>query len=310
MTGALRMQRLGASVADHVGVFAAAAVVLGLLAPSHGLASVSNLLLAALVLFTAPQVDPRRLTELRRRAAVIASLSVGVLVALTVAAWLIGRPFGDDLRDGVLCLGLASTEVASVGLIGLAEGDSILALGILTGSLVASAVLGPVLVGLLAHTHGHVTSFDLLARFGLVVLAPLAVGLAARAVAPRLSENEGTLSGLAALMVCALLYAAISGIHGGRRLAQDIIASLAFMGVAFIVGAFISRALAAGSELDRTAVLLTSWLRDFAVAAVLATQAFGAAAGSVAGVYGALMLLAGAGAATLIRRRSTQKRAG
>ena len=310
MSGLSSLERLGAWIADHIVVAAAGAVALGLLAPSHGLANASNPLLGALVLCTAAQIDPRRLRELRRRIAMIPSLSVGVLVVLTAVAWLIGRPFGDDVRDGVLCLGLASTEVASVGLIGLADGDSVLALGVLTTSLVASAVLGPLLVGLLAHTHGHVTSLSLLARFGLVVLAPLAVGLTARAAMPRLRDSEGTLNGLAALAVCALLYAAISGVHGGHQLAQDIIAGLVFMVVAFIVGGLVSRALGTGYGLDRTAVLLTSWLRDFAVAATLATQAFGAAAGSVAGVYGALMLLAGAAAATLIRRRGgTRERA-
>jgi predicted Na+-dependent transporter len=302
MTGASREQT-GTWLADHIIVFAALAVALGLLVPSHGLASASDLLLGALVLFTAAQIDPRRLSELRQRIVMIPSLSVGVLIVLTAAAWLIARPFTGDVRDGVLCLGLASTEVASVGLIGLAAGDSILALGVLTASLVTSAVLGPLLVGVLGHTHGNITSFSLLGRFGLVVLAPLAAGLAARGMAPRLSESEDTLNGLAALAVCALLYAAISGVRGGHQLIQDLIASLAFMTVAFIIGAAISRALGVGYGLDRTAVLFTSWLRDFAVAAALATQAFGAAAGSVAGVYGALMLLAGAGAATWIRGR-------
>jgi predicted Na+-dependent transporter len=292
-------------VADRVVVVAALAVALGLLAPSSGLAGDSNMLLGALVLFTAAQIDPRRLGELRRRAAVIPAFSVGVLIVLTAVAWLISRAFSDDVRDGVLCLGLASTEVASVGLIGLAEGDSILGLGVLTGSLVTSAVLGPLLVGVLAHTHGHVTSLSLLSRFALVVLAPLALGLALRAAAPRLSRTEGTLNGLAALTVCALLYAAISGVRGGHQLIQEIVASLAFMIIAFFVGAFVARTLAAKRDLDRTAVLLSTWLRDFAVAAVLATEAFGTRAGSVAGVYGALMLLAGAAAATIIRRRST-----
>jgi predicted Na+-dependent transporter len=136
-------------------------------------------LLAALVFFTAAQIDPRRLSELRSRMVAIPTLSVGVLLVLTAVAWLLSRPFGGDVRAGILCLGLASTEVASVGLIGLADGDSILGLGILTGSLIASAVLGPLLVGLLAHTRGHVTSLGLLGRFGLVVLLPLAHELAA-----------------------------------------------------------------------------------------------------------------------------------
>jgi predicted Na+-dependent transporter len=302
-------EKAGDWLADHVVVMAAAAVVLGLLVPSPGLASASDLLLGALVLFTAAQIDPRRLSELRRMLVTVPLLSAGVLVALTAAAWVIARPFSGDVRDGVLCLGLASTEVASVGLIGLASGDAVLALGVLTASLISSAILGPLLVGVLAHTHGHVTSLSLLGRFGLVVLAPLALGLGARGMTTRMAKADGALNGLAAFTVCALLYAAISGVHGGRQLIQDLVASLAFMIVAFLIGTCISRALGTNDDLDHTAVLFTSWLRDFAVAAALATQAFGTAAGSVAGVYGALMLLAGAGAATWIRRRDRAHRA-
>jgi hypothetical protein len=43
-------------------------------------------------------------------------------------------------------------------------------------------------------------------------------------------------------------------------------------------------------------------LRDFAVAATLASQAFGTPAASVAGIYGVLMLIAGALATAALRR--------
>ena len=45
-------------------------------------------------------------------------------------------------------------------------------------------------------------------------------------------------------------------------------------------------------------------LRDFAVAAALASQAFGPSAATVAGVYGVLMLLVGAAGTQLLRRRA------
>jgi predicted Na+-dependent transporter len=50
---------------------------------------------------------------------------------------------------------------------------------------------------------------------------------------------------------------------------------------------------------------MTIAMRDFAVAAALAQQAFGSRAGAVPGVYGVLMLVAGALAASRLRRRST-----
>jgi predicted Na+-dependent transporter len=54
---------------------------------------------------------------------------------------------------------------------------------------------------------------------------------------------------------------------------------------------------------DAAAVGLPIALRDFAVASALATQVFGPPAATVAGIYGVLMLITGAIAATTLRRR-------
>jgi predicted Na+-dependent transporter len=50
---------------------------------------------------------------------------------------------------------------------------------------------------------------------------------------------------------------------------------------------------ALGAGIDRS-LALTIGMRDFAVAAALAAGAFGSPAARVAGIYGVLMLLAGA----------------
>ncbi len=287
-------------LADHVAPAAALAVPLALAAPSKTLANRSDLLLAALVLFTAMGIDPRRLLELRDRPMVLLGLSIGPLLLLTGVAWLLSRSFTGSARDGVLSLGLASSEVASVGLIALAGGDAVLALGVLTGSLIVSAVIGPLLAGVLAHTAGHAGGLHLLGRFALVVLAPLAGGLALRGARPSVARAASALNGLSALTVCVLLYAALSAVSGGGQLVQDAIGSVAFMIAAGALAFLATRVL---SDLDQAAVGLTTWLRDFAVAAALASQAFGSRAASVAGIYGALMLLGGTVTATLLRRR-------
>jgi predicted Na+-dependent transporter len=78
-------------------------------------------------------------------------------------------------------------------------------------------------------------------------------------------------------------------------------------------------ALVAPSDLRFTGALVIE-LRDFAVAAALAAQAFGPPAATVSAVYGVLMLLLGAAAAHLIatrpdtaassRRAAARRRAG
>jgi len=220
---------------------------------------------------------------------------------LTAIAWAIGRGFDGPVRDGVLALGLSSSEVASVGLVVLAGGDAVLALGALAGSLVASAVLGPLLATALGATAGHAGGAGLLGRFALVVLVPLAAGLVLRGRMPVIERGEGALGGLSAIVVCVLVYAALSGVDGGHGLGDAALASVAFLAASGLVAVLCARLVGAG---EAAAVGLPVGLRDFAVAAALATQAFGAAAATVSGVYGVLMLVAGALVATLLRRRS------
>ena len=294
-----------AKLADLVAPLAIAAVVLARIVPSATLSDDSDWLLAVLVLLTAVQIDPAELARLRRRLPIILALAVGVLLADTALAWLVSRPFGGATRNGVLSLGLASTEVASVGLIGLAGGETVLALGILTVSLVASAILGPLLAGALAATTGHGGSLNILGRFALIVLLPLAAGLALRAARPQLQRVEDHANGLSALAVCALLYAAVSGVTGGHELLVELVGGALFILASGALGAILARALTPAG-LDPSVVAFTTGLRDFAVAATLARQAFGPAAAGVGGAYGALMLLTGALAATALRRRAAR----
>ena len=126
------------------------AAALGVVVPSGALASRSDLLLAALVLATALGISFDELRRLRDHTAAVAVLSIAPLVFLGAAGWALGRPFAPPIRDGLLAAGLASAEVASVGLVALAGADATIALGALTGSLIAAAVIGPMAIGALA----------------------------------------------------------------------------------------------------------------------------------------------------------------
>jgi len=278
--------------------------VLAVVAPSATLAAHSDLLLALLVLLTALGISFADLARLRRHARAVIALSVLPLPLLVGCAWLLGRPFAPVIRDGLLAVGLSSSEVAAVGLVALAGADAAIALGVVTGSLVLAALVGPLAIGPLSGTPAHVGSGGLLARFALVVLAPLLAGVALRsqrALGPRLAAVDPAREGLAAVTVAALVYAALSGTHGTHHLGAALLASVAFL---FVSGALAElwRRSASGVTLAIPGAL-TIAMRDFAVAAALATQAFGAAAGAVPGVYGVAMLLAGAFAATRLGRR-------
>jgi predicted Na+-dependent transporter len=206
------------------------------------------------------------------------------------------------VRDGVLVLGLAPTEVAAVGLVALAGADAVFALAAVTGSLVVSAVAGPLLLSVLGGA-GDVRPGPLVGSFALVVLLPLAVGLAARAAIPALGRAEPHYAAGSTVVIAALAYAALSGASSTGSLGEAWLAASAFLAVSATVAAVAARV---------TRDLVPAFclgLRDFAVAAALATQAFGPSAGTVAGVYGVMMLVAGAGLAAAARRGGSRRAA-
>jgi BASS family bile acid:Na+ symporter len=282
---------------------AVAAAVLAIVVPSGTLANHSDLLLALLVLATALGISFSDLTGLRAHVADVLVLSVVPLVVLTAVAWVVGRPFGVPIRDGLLAVGLSSSEVASVGLVALAGADATIALGAVTGSLVLAALVGPVAIGWLGGGTGHADTARLLGRFALVVLLPLAAGVALRSASglqPALKRFDGERDGVAAIAVAVLVYAALSGTRGAHGLGAALLASLIFLALSAGLGELWRRRAAGGPTAVPGALAIA--MRDFAVAAALASQAFGSAAGAVPGVYGVVMLLAGSVASGMFAR--------
>ena len=288
----------------HVLPAAAVAVAaLAALEPSMWLATHSDLLLAALVLASGLGIGAAELGRVRANLPAVAALSLAPMPLIGACAWVIGRPFSAPVRDGLLAVGLASSEVAAVGLVAIARADAAVTLGVVVGSLIAAAVLGPVAVSALGAGAGvHVAS--LLGRFGLVVIAPMAAGLALRSrprVARTLEALDEQREGVAALVVLALVYAALSGARGGHGLLSAALASAALLASCGMLALLWYRS--ASPHLAIPGAMAIG-LRDFAVGAVLAAQAFGPAAATVPGVYGVLMLIAGAATAGRLRRRA------
>ena len=277
------------------------AAALAVVAPSAALAGRTDLLLAVLVLATALGISLGDLARLRAHAGAVALLSVAPFAVLTAFAWGLGRAFEGPIRAGLLACGLASSEVACVGLVALAGADATIALGAVTGSLIVAAVLGPVACGWLgAAAAAHVDGAALLGRFALVVVVPLAVGVAVRTVAPGLHARDDEREGVASLAVVVLVYASLSGERGAHQLGTALVASAAFLAGSALLAAGWRRRAAGGAVAVPGAFAIG--MRDFAVAAALATQAFGAAAATVPGIYGVLMLVAGSGASARLRR--------
>lgn len=160
-------------------------------------------------------------------------------------------------------------------------------------------------IGWLSGHASHGGTGPLLGRFALVVIAPLIVGVAIRSerrARRLLTRVDPEREGLAALLVALLVYAALSGTSGAGDLGSALAAAVVLLIVSSVAGELWHR------HADRPAAAVPGALaiamRDFAVAAALAAQAFGPRAAAVPGVYGVLMLIAGSIAAGRFARLS------
>jgi BASS family bile acid:Na+ symporter len=269
----------------------------GLLWPSREAAGHSDLILAVLVLAVALTIDPRRfraVARARRRIAAAVLLPLALLLPLSIA---VAAVFDGAPHDGVVALGLASTEVASAGLVALAGGDAALALTVVALSLGVTAAAAPLVAPLLVDT--SIEPGELIVRFSVVVLVPLVVGLAVRArMGGKRIEALGDRA--ATLVLAVLVYAALGDLGDLSRLGSAIAAAALFL-VGSVAIAVLLRPLP--GEL-RTGGFVFG-LRDFAVAAALAGQFNSPGAAATPAVYGVLMLVLAAAAAPRLRRATT-----
>ena len=122
-------------IPDALPGLAVLAALAAIAVPSVTVAAAVDELLAALVLVTALDIDPAQLRAVAARWRMVLVLSVAPLVGFALLAKVIAVVAGGATGVGVLGVGLAPTEVASVGLIALMGGPVELALGVLAGSL-------------------------------------------------------------------------------------------------------------------------------------------------------------------------------
>lgn len=290
-------------------VLAAAALGLSAPRPLAWLAGHQGIdaLLAVLVFATAVSIEP---AALRRLASAWRSLLAAVVTGITVLpalAWAVSRlASAGPLRDGVLAVGLAPCEIASVATTAMAGGEAAVAAGVLIGSTVAAVALaGPVLT--LEAGHAGVSSGAIITSLALVVALPLATGLGLRArvrPAARILAGERaqrTAATVALLSVAALVALIAAEVHPSARYAAVAGALALFLAGSALGGWLLGRRAGPGTA---TALLLTTSMRDFAIAAGLATSAFGPAAAAPLGLYGILVLIWGTAVAGVRRQRA------
>jgi predicted Na+-dependent transporter len=271
-----------------------------------------NVLLAVLVFATALTIEP---AALRRAAAawwpLLGALATGITV-LPALSWAVSLMVAaGPLRDGIVTVGLAPCEIASVATTAMAGGEAAVAAGVLIGSTVLSmAAAGPLLA--LEAGHADVRPGHIAVSLAVVVAAPLAFGIGLRACLPGAAEPGHAASGAgrrgwpgwAERGASGVALGAVAGLVA--LVAAQARLSAGYFGVALALLVFLAGSALAGRLIGGRggiAVLLTTSMRDFAIAAGLAAAAFGPAAAAPLGLYGILVLVWGTAAAGRLRRR-------
>ena len=280
---------------------AVAAAGLGLALPGvgrslDGHAGISWVL-AVLVVCTAATLPAGALAVVRERFRRLVVVSAAGAVLLPIMAALLGRLIDDDtLRHGLYALGVAPAEVATVGLAGLAGASAALTAGVLVGSVVLSVVLAGPVLHLLGG--GALNTVGLLAQLVVVLLLPLAVGIVVRRGVGCCVEAPARVGATVALVVLIWLVASqaqISARYGAVALAMT-----GFVVASTVLGIVLGRGVPGR---QRWSVILPVAMRDFAVAAGIASAAYGPAAAAPLGLYGLVVIIGGALLASVLSRR-------
>ena len=301
------LARLGANLERFLLLWVVLFAAVGVVVPGPARRAVAHHgVTAALVVLVFAVGLGLPVTELVRARAHTARILVVVLVpavVLPALAWVVSRLVAPGpLREGVLTAGVAPTEVAAVALAALAGGSAALTAAVLIGSTLTSVVLAGPTMHLLAPSAGTTSTGALLVSLLSFVAVPLTVGIATRAaLPPRRAAGADTFSSLGASGAVLILIWLVAGqAHPGPAYLRAGLALLLLLAASTATGALLTQGL---PPAVRTSLLLPVAMRDFAIAAGIATETFGPAAAAPLGLYGVLVLLLGAATPTLTRPR-------
>jgi predicted Na+-dependent transporter len=260
-----------------------------------------DVLLVILVFSTALNIEPR---ELRNLPAAWRPLSVALVVGISVLpalSWLVAHLVSPGpLRQGITTIGLAPCEIASIATTAMARGDVALAGGVLIGSTILTVVLaGPVLA--FEVSGASLDPWHILVNLLCIVAVPLAAGVTLQYVVRLPRHTRDAAAATSTVSVAVLVSLVAAEVHFTSEYAPALGAILLFLATCAAAGAIVGRRRGAPA---RKALLLAISMRDFAIAAGLATTAFGARAAAPLGLYGIAVLAWGTGSAGFMRARS------
>jgi predicted Na+-dependent transporter len=243
--------------------------------------------LAVLVFVTALAIPPHAFKGLAANGGRLVLALASSALVLPCLSWAVSHLVPTmALRRGVLTVGVAPAEIASVATTSMAGGDGAIAAGLLVGSTLLTVAAAGVALRLLGGG-GAVHLVPLLTNLGLVVGAPMAAGIAIRIRVTLSDSQEAAAERLSVAVVTLLVWLVASQVRLSSSYIAVAGALLLFLAGSAILGAALGYR-AAGPV--GTALLLSTSMRDFAIAAGIAVAAFGAASAAPLGLYGVMVI--------------------
>jgi len=155
---------------------------------------------------------------------------------------------------------------------------------LIASTAVTVAIAGPVLA---VEAGGDVKAIGVVVDVALVAGLPMLVGLAGRSLVRRSRRLTAVLEPVPIVAVVALVALVASQVHLARAYVGVTVALIGFIAASTAAGAVVAR-LAPPPE--ATAIVLSTSIRDFAIASGIAASAFGAEAAAPLGLYGVLVI--------------------
>jgi predicted Na+-dependent transporter len=222
---------------------------------------------------------------------------MGVTV-LPAISWVASRfVVAGSLRDGIMVIGIAPCEIASVATTSLAGGEAALAAAILIGSTALSVTFAGLMLSFEAN-QADVHPLHILVNLAIVVAIPLAAGVLVGAKTHVNGPREATATKTATAALVGLVALVASQAHIGFAYGAVLGAIVIIVAASALLGSLLGRST---TKVEAIPLLLTVSMRDFAVAAGLASAAFGPSSAAPLGVYGVVVILWGTAVAGRLR---------
>jgi len=252
-------------------------------------------------------LSPSDFIEVVRRPREVALGVAAQFTVMPLLAFALTRvvPMSPEIAAGVVLVGCCPGGTASNVMTFLAKGDVALSVTLTTVSTLLAPLLTPFLVWVFASQYLPVDAASMFVSIVQVILVPLALGAAVKALLPRAGGVMLAAMPTLSASVVVLIIAAVVAVNQ-PKLAQAGLLIVAVVAVHNVVGLatgyFASRAVGMGTR-QRTAVAIEVAMQNSGLGAALAQAHFSPLAAVPSAIFSVMQNVSGAAFTSFVRRR-------